>query len=47
MFSNHRAISLIGQTARIVKRILRRRIEKIIADVLGGGQFGFGSGVEL
>jgi hypothetical protein len=39
--SDHRAISLI---AKIVAKILRRRIEKKIEDVLGEDQFGFRRG---
>ena len=34
-------ISLIARTAKIVEKILRRRIEKKIEDVLGEDQFGF------
>ena len=33
--SDHRTISLIAHTAKIVAKILRRRIEKKIEDVLG------------
>ena len=33
--SDHRTISLIARTAKIVTKILRRRIEKIIEEVLG------------
>ena len=39
--SDHRTISLIAHTAKIVAKILRRRIEKKIEDALGEGQFGF------
>jgi len=39
--SDHRTISLIAQTAKIVAKILRRRIEKKIEDVPGEDQFGF------
>jgi hypothetical protein len=39
--SDHHAISLIAHTAKIVAKILRRRIEKKIKDVLGEDQFGF------
>jgi hypothetical protein len=39
--SDHRTISLITHTAKIVAKILRRRIEKKIEDVLGEDQFGF------
>jgi len=42
--SDHRTISLIAHTAKIVAKILRRRIEKNIEDVLGEGQFGFRRG---
>ena len=42
-FSDHRTISLIAHTAKIVAKILRRRIEKKIADLLGD-QFGFRRG---
>ena len=42
--SNHRTISLIAHTAKIVAKILRRRIEKKIEDVLGEDQFGFRRG---
>jgi len=41
--SDHRTISLIAHTAKIVAKILRRRIEKKIEDVLGD-QFGFRRG---
>ena len=37
-------ISLIAHTAKIVAKILRRRIEKKIEDVLGEDQFGFRRG---
>ena len=39
--SDYRTISLIAQTAKIIAKILRRRIEKKIEDVLGEDQFGF------
>ena len=42
--SNHRTISLIAHTAKIVAKIPRRRIEKKIEDVLGEDQFGFRRG---
>jgi len=42
--SDHRTISLIAHTAKIVAKILRRRIEKKIEDVLGEDQFGFRKG---
>ena len=37
-------ISLIANTAKIVAKILRKRIEKKIEDVLGEDQFGFRRG---
>jgi hypothetical protein len=37
-FSDNRAVSLIGHTAKIVTRILRGRIERIIEDELGENQ---------
>jgi hypothetical protein len=43
--SDHRTISLIARTAKIVAKILRR-IEKKIEDVLGD-QFGLDEGKEL
>ena len=42
--NDHRTISLIAHTAKIVAKILRRRIEKKIEDVLGEDQFGFRRG---
>jgi hypothetical protein len=42
--SDHGIISLIAHTARIIARILRRRIQKKIEDVLGEDQFGFRRG---
>ena len=42
--NNHRTISLIAHTAKIVTKILRRRIEKKIEEVLGEDQFGFRRG---
>jgi len=42
--SNHRKISLFALTANIVAKILRRRIEKKIEDVLGEDQFGLRRG---
>jgi len=41
--SDHRTISLIAHTAKVVAKIFRRRIEKKIEDVLGD-QFGFRRG---
>jgi hypothetical protein len=43
-FSDHCTISLIAHTAKIVTKILRRRIENKIEDVLGEDQFGFRRG---
>ena len=37
-------MNLIAHTAKIVVKILRRRIEKKIEDVLGEDQFGFRRG---
>jgi hypothetical protein len=42
--SDHRTISLIAHTAKIVAKILRRRIEKEIEDVFEEDQFGFRRG---
>ena len=42
--SDHRTISLISHTAKIIAKILRRRIERKIEDVLGEDQFGFRRG---
>jgi hypothetical protein len=42
--SDNRTISLIAHTAKIVAKILRRRIEKKIEDELGGDQYEFRSG---
>jgi hypothetical protein len=42
--SDHRIISLITSTAKMVVRILKRRTERKIQDVLGEGQFGFRRG---
>jgi len=42
--SDHRTISLIAHTAKIVAKILRRRIEKKIEGVLEEDQFGFRRG---
>jgi hypothetical protein len=39
-------ISLIAHTAKIVAKILRRKIEKKVEDVLGEDQFGFRRGKE-
>jgi hypothetical protein len=39
--SDHRTISLIAHTAKIVAKIFRRRIQKKIENVLGEDQFGF------
>jgi len=40
----YRTISLIAHTAKIVEKILRRRIERKIEDVLREDQFGFRRG---
>jgi hypothetical protein len=45
--SDHHTISLIAHTAKTVARILRRRVERKIDDVLGEEQFGFRRGEEL
>jgi hypothetical protein len=42
--SNHCTVSLIAHTAKVVVRILRRRIERKIDDVLGEEQFRFRRG---
>jgi len=42
--NDDRTISLITHTAKIVTKILRRRIEKKIEKVLGEDQFGFRRG---
>ena len=42
--SDYRTISLTAHTAKILAKILRRRIEKKIEDVLGEDQFGFRRG---
>ena len=42
--NDHRIISLIAHTAKIVTKILRRRIEKKIEELLGEDQFGFRRG---
>jgi len=42
--SDHRTISLIAPTAKIIAKILRRRIERKIEVVLGEDQFGFRRG---
>ena len=41
---DHRTISLIAHTAKIIAKILRRRIERKTEDVLGEDQFGFRRG---
>jgi hypothetical protein len=41
---DHRIISLIAHTIKIVARILRRRIERKIEDAIGADQFGFRRG---
>ena len=42
--SDHRTISLIAHTAKIIAKELRRRIERKIEAVLGEDQFGFRRG---
>jgi len=42
--SDHRTITLTAHTVKIVAKILRRRIEKNIENVLGEDQFGFRRG---
>jgi len=42
--SDHRAVSLIAHTAKIVAKILRRIIEKKVENVLREDQFGFTRG---
>ena len=42
--NDHRTISLIAHTAKIVTKILRRRIEKTIEEVLGEDHIGFRRG---
>jgi hypothetical protein len=47
MSHNAKRAATIVHAAKIVARILRRRIEKNIGDVLGEGQFGFREEKEL
>ena len=42
--SDHRTISLIAHKSKIIAKILRRRIERKIENVLGEDQFGFRRG---
>jgi len=42
--SDHRTISLTAHTAKIIGKLLRRRIERKIEDVLGEDHFGFRRG---
>ena len=42
--SDHCTVSLIAHTAKIIAKILRRRIEGKIEDILGEDQFGFRRG---
>jgi len=42
--SDHRTTSLVAHTAKIITKILRRRVERKIEDVLGENQFGFRRG---
>ena len=39
--SDHRTVSLISHTAKTIAKIIRRRIERKIEDILGEDQFGF------
>jgi len=41
---DHRTVSLIAHTAKIIAKILKRRIDRKIEDVLGVDQFGFRRG---
>ena len=43
--SDHRKISLIVYTAKVITRKLRRRFERKIEDLLGEDQFGFTRGI--
>jgi hypothetical protein len=43
-FSDHSTISIITHAAKIVAKILRRRIERKIEDALGEDRFGFRRG---
>jgi len=42
--SDHRTVSFVAHTAKIVAEVLRRRVEKKIEDVLKEDQFGFKRG---
>ena len=42
--SDHRTINLIAHTAKIITKIIRRRIERKIEAVFGEDQFGFRRG---
>ena len=42
--SDHHTISLIAHSAKIVVRMLRRRIGRKTEDILGEDQFGFSRG---
>jgi hypothetical protein len=42
--SDHRTLSIIAHAAKIVARILRRRVERKTEDALGEDQFGFRRG---
>jgi hypothetical protein len=42
--SDHRTIRLISHTAKIIAKILKRRIERKIEDVFGEDPFGFRRG---
>jgi len=43
-YSDHRTVSLIAHTEKIIAKILRRMIERKIEDVFGDDQFGFRRG---
>jgi hypothetical protein len=43
-FFDNNTVGLIEYVAKIVARVLRRRIEKKIEDILGEGQIGFRRG---
>jgi hypothetical protein len=42
--SDHRTVSFVARTAKIVESVLRGRIERKIEEVLGVDQVGFGRG---
>jgi hypothetical protein len=45
--SDHRTFSLMAHTAKMISRILGRRTDRKIEDVLGENRCGFRSGKEL